>query len=283
MIAPWALPKAPYNPCLLFVPGNSLTAFERQSPAHGDGRRKALSLTGSGAVLCDVLPTVTVEHALSCAQFDAKSTCDLLNRNRPFEQSHLSNNRVGEQSVCVSLSSCLALLVHHILDVLKVSARENMGGVAAWWKVASMTGEDVVRQDHIIGEFVSDSVSGKCFSAKLDSTISAVNDCPKERPASIWSRILINQRPKAFGQVSGAKQIVASGGADLTATALDCIRLGMERGVTPFAGSVQKGRLISHFGGLLTGYLRCLMPGASPNAARLCAAIIIPNSLAVSL
>ena len=50
MIAPWALPKAPTNPCLMYIPGNSLTAYERQSPSYGDGRRKALSLTGSGAV-----------------------------------------------------------------------------------------------------------------------------------------------------------------------------------------------------------------------------------------
>ena len=34
----------------MFIPGNSLTAYERQSPGYGDGRRKALSLTGSGAV-----------------------------------------------------------------------------------------------------------------------------------------------------------------------------------------------------------------------------------------
>ena len=40
-----------HNPCLLFCSGNgSLTAYERVNPTSGDGRKKALSMTGSGAV-----------------------------------------------------------------------------------------------------------------------------------------------------------------------------------------------------------------------------------------
>lgn len=38
------------NPCLFYAPGNSLTAYERQQPSSASGGRKALSLTGSGAV-----------------------------------------------------------------------------------------------------------------------------------------------------------------------------------------------------------------------------------------
>ena len=48
---PYWLDPLPANPLTFLAPLNgSLVASERQSPAHGDGRRKDLTLTGSGAI-----------------------------------------------------------------------------------------------------------------------------------------------------------------------------------------------------------------------------------------